>query len=78
MHTDLLQVPFGVVGTLGNIIIGLALSYTKSKRLYLIAFVVLIPLIGEVVQVCGRQGYRPLRADHVDSTLFRLATVASR
>ncbi len=45
------QVPFGVVATGANLLIGALISFFPSgKRFYLIAAIAVIPLIGEVVQ----------------------------
>lgn len=44
------MVPWGVVSTLVNILIGLAISYTHNKRLYLMAGVIILPIIGMTMQ----------------------------
>lgn len=42
--------PWGVVSTLSNILVGLCISFTEGKRLFYMAGVILIPLIGISIQ----------------------------
>ncbi|OWZ49238.1 allantoate permease [Cryptococcus neoformans] len=49
LETTLMSVPWGVVCTLGNGVIGLCISYTMGKRLFLMAFAIIPPIIGTVV-----------------------------
>lgn len=42
--------PWGFVATIANIIVGLCISYTAGKRLFYMAGVILIPMVGTILQ----------------------------
>lgn len=50
--------PWGVVATVANIIVGLCISYTTGKRLLYMAGINLIPMAGTILQFALLRGPR--------------------
>lgn len=42
--------PFGFVSTVINILVGLGISYTTGKRLYYMAGIILVAMVGIIIQ----------------------------